>query len=165
MYRALALMLIAVLLALPSQGPAETDIPGWGKAKWGMTHSAVKKQYDLNPWELGNPPTCKLKKKIRIWGRDFSVAFFFDERSPSGKLFKIVLVHFDGQKRETLWIDAIKDLLVEKYGNPQSFEVRDKMKISHWKKTEGQLKLTTLSGQTVMCALEYSAVRLEGKKL
>ena len=165
MHRVLSLMLIGVLLAQPFRGSAETDIPGWGKARWGMTYSAVKKQFDLFPWEPGNTPTCKSKKKIRIWGRDFTVAFYFDERSPSGKLFKVVLVHFDGQKWDTHWIDAIKDLLVEKYGNPESFEVRDKMKISHWKKSEGQLILTTLNGQTVMCALEYSAVRMEGKKL
>jgi len=36
---------------------------------------------------------------------------------------------------------------------------------SHWKKSDGQLKLTTLTGRTVMCALEYMAVGTEGKKL
>ncbi len=158
-------MMICILIAMPALVSAEFSIPGWGEAKWGMTHSALKKHFDLNPWEPGKIPTCKSKKKIRIWGRDFAVAFYFDERSASGKLFKVVLVHFNNDKGDTAWLNSIKDMLVEKYGNPGSFEVKEKMKISHWKKSDGQLKLTTLTGRTVMCALEYMAVSMEGKKL
>ncbi len=159
------LMLICILIVLPAQVSAESTITGWGKAKWGMTHSAVKKHFDLNPWEPGNTPTCKSKKKIRIWGHGFAVAFYFDERSANGKLFKVALVHFNYDKGDTTWLNSIKDMLVQKYGNPASFDVKDKMKISHWKKSDGQLKLTTLTGRTVMCALEYMAVGTEGKKL
>ena len=168
MHRVVSLIMICILIALPSIASAESDIPGWGKAKWGMTHSEVKKHFDLNPWEPGNTPTCKLKKKIRIWGHDFAVAFYFDERSANGKLFKVALVHFNppgADPGDTAWLNSIKDMLVEKYGNPESFEVKEKMKISHWKKSDGQLKLTTLTGRTVMCALEYMAVSMEGKKL
>ncbi len=165
MQRIRFLMMIGILIALPALVSAESGIPGWGKAKWGMTHSALKKHFGLNPWEPGNTPNCKSKKKIRIWGRDFAVAFYFDERSASGKLFKVVLVHFNNDKGDTAWLNSIKDMLVEKYGNPGSFEVKEKMKISHWKKSDGQLKLTTLTGRTVMCALEYMAVSMEGKKL
>jgi len=152
-------------MVLPAPVSAESTIPGWGEAKWGMTHSAVKKHFDLNPWEPGNTPTCKSKKKIRIWGRDFAVAFYFDARSANGKLFKVALVHFNNDRGDTTWLTSIKDMLVEKYGNPGSFDVKEKMKISHWKKFDGQLKLTTLTGRTVMCALEYMAVSTEGKKL
>lgn len=148
-----------------AQVSAESTIPGWGAAKWGMTHSAVKKNFDVHPWEPGNTPTCKMKKKIRIWGRDFAVAFYFDERSAAGKLFKVVLVHFSNDQGDTTWLNSIKDTLVEKYGNPESFMVKEKMKISHWLNSDGQLKLTTINGRTVMCALEYMAVRTEGKKL
>ncbi len=159
------LMLICILIVLPAQASAESTIPGWGEAKWGMTHSAVKKHIELNPWEPGNTPTCKTKKKIRIWGRDFAVAFYFDERSANGKLFKVTLVHFNNDKGDTTWLISIKDMLVEKYGTPESFDIREKMKISHWKKSDGQLKLTTLTGPTIMCAREYMAVSTEGKKL
>ena len=159
------LILICILNVLPTHVSAEPAIPGWGDAKWGMTHSGVKKHFDLNPWEPGNTPTCKSKKKVRIWGGDFAVAFYFDERSSNGKLFKVVLVHFNHDKGDTTWLNSIKDMLVEKYGNPESFDVKEKMKISHWKKSDGQLKLTTLTGRTVMCALEYTAVGTEGKKL
>lgn len=162
------LILISILIVLSAQASAESAIPGWGKAKWGMAHSAVKKHFDLNPWEPGSTPTCKLKKKIRIWGRDFGVALYFDERSAEGKLFKVVLVHINSSGADqgnTTWLNSIKDMLVEKYGNPDSFTVKEKMKISHWINSEGQLKLTTVNSRTVMCALEYMAVSAEGKKL
>lgn len=159
------LIIVSILSLMPLQALAESEIAGWGKAKWGMTHSAVKKYFEINPWEPGNIPTCKSKKKIRIWGRDFTVAFYFDERSDAGKLFKVVLVHFDKDLRDSAWLNSIKDMLVEKYGTPDSFSVREKMKISQWKNTAGQLKLTTMTGRTVMCALEYMAVDTEGKKL
>jgi len=159
------LMLICVLFVLTARVSAESTIPGWGKAKWGMTHAAVKKIFDLNPWEPGKTPTCKSQKKIRIWGRDFAVAFYFDERSAGGKLFKIALVHFNNDKGDTTWLNSIKDSLVKKYGTPELFEVKEKMKISRWEKSDGQLKLMTLTGRTVMCALEYMAVSTEGKKL
>ncbi len=162
------LILICILIVRPAPVSAESTISGWGEAKWGMTHSAVKKHFDLNPWEPGSTPTCKLKKKIRIWGRDFAVAFYFDERSSGGKLFKVVLVHINpvaADQGDTTWLNSIKDMLVEKYGNPESFTVKEKMKICLWVNSEGQLKLTTVNGRTVMCALEYMAVSAEGKKL
>ncbi|CAB1069306.1 hypothetical protein JY97_09350 [Alkalispirochaeta odontotermitis] len=93
------------------------------------------------------------------------MAFYFDERSADGKLYKVVLVHFDKDLRDSAWLNSIKDMLVEKYGTPDSFIVREKMKISHWINSDGQLKLTTMTGRTVMCALEYMAVSTEGKKL
>ena len=162
------LILISILMIWPARVLAESTISGWGEAKWGMTHSAVKKHFDLNPWEPGSTPTCKLKKKIRIWGRDFRVAFYFDERSAGGKLFKVVLVHINPPAADPVdagWLNSIKDMLVEKYGNPESFTVNEKMKIRHWINSQGQLKLTTVNGRTVMCALEYMAVSTEGKKL
>jgi hypothetical protein len=158
-------MMICILMGVPAQMSAESGIPGWGKAKWGMTHAAMKKLFELNPWEPGTTPVCKAQKKIRIWGRNFAVACYFDQRSANGKLFKVVLVHFDNEKGDTTWLYSIKDTLVEKYGIPDSFEVKEKMRISQWKKTDGQLKLTTITGHTVMCALEYVAVSLEGNKL
>lgn len=160
--------LICMLILWPVQAPAASPISGWGEAKWGMTHSAVKKHFDLNPWEPGSVPTCKLKKRIRIWGRDFRVAFYFDERSAGGRLFKVVLVHINPPAADPVdaaWLNSIKDMLVEKYGNPQSFIIKEKMKISHWINSQGQLKLTTVTGRTAMCALEYMAMSAEGKKL
>jgi hypothetical protein len=98
-------------------------------------------------------------------GHDFGIAFYFDERSANGKLYKVVLAHFDTTKMDSTWLNSIKNILVEKYGNPALFDVKDKMKISRWTKNAGLLKLTTLTGKTVMCAIEYISVRTESKKL
>jgi hypothetical protein len=165
MDRKLLLLLIFVCMLSPAAITAEYSIPGWGKAEWGMTHSELKKHYDLNPWEPGSTPTCKSKKKIRIWGHDFAMAFYFDDRSANGKLYKITLVHFDHEKGDTTWLHSIKDMLVEKYGTPESFEAKEKEKIALWFKSDGRLKLTTLTGRTIMCAMEYMSVSLEGNKL
>jgi hypothetical protein len=56
-------------------------------------------------------------------------------------------------------------MLVEKYGNPDTFEIHGKMKASRWKKSETRLKLTTVTGTTVMCAIEYISLGSESKKL
>jgi hypothetical protein len=144
---------------------AESDILGWGKAKWGMPFSEVTKLYGLNNWEAGDTPISKMKKKVKIMGHDFGVAFYFDERSADGKLYKVVLAHFDTTKVDGARLNSIKNILVEKYGNPGSFDVKDKMKISRWTKSAGQLQLTTLTGKTVMCAIEYLSVGTESEKL
>ncbi len=144
---------------------AESDVPGWGKAKWGMPFSEVTKLYELNSWEAGTTPISKLKKRIKIMGHDFGVAFYFDEHSADGKLYKVVLAHFDTARRDAARLASIKNILVKKYGNPSSFVVKDQMKVSKWAKSTGQLKLTTLSGSTVMCAIEYLSVGPESDKL
>lgn len=159
------LVLICLIAALPPLVFAESDIPGWGKAKWGMSHSELKKLYELNNWEAGDTAISKLKKRIKIMGHDFAVAFYFDERSANGKLYKVVLAHFDSKKMDSAWLNSIKNIIVEKYGNPAFFDVKDNMKISMWTKTAGLLKLTTLTGKTVMCAIEYISVGTESKKL
>jgi len=159
------LFLICLIAALPPLVLAESDIPGWGKTKWGMPHSEVTKLYELNNWEAGDKPICKLKKRIKIMGHDFAVAFYFDEHSAKGKLYKVALARFDTTKRDSAWLNSIKNILVGKYGNPTLFDVKDRMKISMWIKSAGQLKLTTLTGKTVMCAIEYISVRTEKEKL
>ncbi len=158
-------ILICLLAALPPLAFAESDISGWGQAKWGMSHSEVTKLYDRNNWEAGDTPISKLKKKIKIMGHDFAVAFYFDERSANGKLYKVALAHFETRKMDTAWLSSVKNILVEKYGNPTWFEVKDGLKISRWEKSTGQLKLTTLAERTVMCAIEYISVRTARQKL
>ena len=165
MYPRKIIVFMCLFIALPSMAIAEANIQGWGKAKWGMTYSKVKKLYEINPWEPGDVPVCKMKKKVKIAGHDFAVAFYFDERSTSGTLYKVVLVHFNSDRLDDSWLNSIKGFLVEKYGNPIAFDVKDKMKISSWAKSDGKLKLTTLTGKTEMCAIEYYAVRTEREKL
>ncbi|UCD77774.1 MAG: hypothetical protein JSW26_20520 [Desulfobacterales bacterium] len=159
------LFFLLIFVALPAPALTESNIPGWGKAQWGMTHSEIEKHYALKPWEADDIPTCRLKNRVRIWGHDFGVAFYFDERSDKGKLYKVVLVHFNNNTNDTAWLNSIKDLLVEKYGNPETFSVNAKMKISQWTKSDGQMKLTTLAENNVMCAIEYISLREADEKL
>ena len=159
------LSIILLQLAFSPLAGAEKDISGWGKAKWGMTHAEVSKLYALDDWEPGDAPMCKMKTKITIQGHPFAVAFYFDQRSQNGRLFKVVLIHFNGYGSQEAWLNEIGRLLMEKYGGPSSFEIIENMKISTWIKPEGQLKLSTVVSERIMCAIEYTAVRSEGRKL
>jgi len=159
------LFLICLIAVLPSLGLAESEITGWGKAKWGMSHAEVNKIYELNSWESGTSPTCKMKQKIKIMGRDFAVAFYFDQRSTNGKLYRVVLAHFNNDVTDVLWLKSVKEMLVGKYGNPDTFDISGKMKASRWVQPDNRLKLTTLTGKTVMCAIEYISMGSESKKL
>ena len=78
------LLLICLLAVLPSLGLAESEIAGWGKTKWGMTQAEVKKIYELNPWEPGSIPICKMKQKIKIMGHDFAAEFLPNGFRPAG---------------------------------------------------------------------------------
>ena len=153
------------MVVLPSLGLAESEITGWAKAKWGMSHAEVNKIYELNPWEPGTSPACKMRQKIKIMGRDFAVAFYFDRRSANGKLYRVVLAHFNNDVTDVLWLKSVKEMLVGKYGNPDSFDINGKMKASRWIQPDNRLKLTTLTGKTVMCAIEYISMGSESKKL
>lgn len=159
------ILLTSLLALLPSLVWAESEISGWGEAKWGMTQAQVKKLYELNTWESDKVPTCKMKQKIKIMGRDFAVAFYFDQRSAEGKLYRVVLAHFNKDVTDVLWLKSVKEMLVEKYGNPNTFEIHGNMKTSRWIKSENRLKLTTVTGRTVMCAIEYTSLGPESKKL
>jgi len=158
-------LLVIIFALLPCLSFAESDIPGWGKARWGMSHAEVTKIYELNSWEPGTSPTCKMKQKIKVVGHDFAVAFYFDQRSAAGKLYRVVLAHFNKDVTDVLWLKSVKEMLVEKYGNPDTFEIHGKMKASRWKKSETRLKLTTVTGTSVMCAIEYISLGPESKKL
>lgn len=159
------LLCIISLVVFSHTAGAEIDIAGWGKTKWGMTHAEVNKLYTLDAWEHGDSTMCRMKDKITIQGHAFVVAFYFDQRSPKGKLFKVVLVHFNRNRSKKAWLNEISKMLMEKYGGPTSFEITENMKISRWLKPEGHIKLSTLAAEKIMCAIEYVAVRTEGQKL
>ena len=160
-------LLCAIILALvfSHAAGAEDDISGWGKTKWGMTHAEVNKLYTLDNWEPGDSTMCRMKDKITIQGHTFVVAFYFDQRSQKGKLFKVVLVHFNGNRSKKAWLNEISKMLIEKYGGPTSFEIVENMKISRWVRPEGELKLSTVASEKIMCAIEYLAIRTESQKL
>lgn len=98
----------------------ESDVLGWGKVKWGMTHSQVSKIYNLENW-CGDcdPPRCKLKGKVNIQGREFQVTFWFDKKSSLGKLIGVFLLSTAHKVPENHY-DMVRDSIISKYGQPQS---------------------------------------------
>ena len=159
------LIVIIFLVGFASNTVAENEITGWGKTKWGMTHAQVNKLYPLDQWEHGESTMCRMKDKVTINGHPFVVAFYFDQRSQKGRLYKVVLVHFNRNRAKKAWLNDIGKMLMEKYGGPNSFEIIENMKISKWQKPEGQIKLSTVASEKIMCAIEYVAIRAEGQKL
>lgn len=163
--RIFPLCIIFILVVFCQNAVAESDIAGWGKTKWGMTQAEVSKLYSLDDWEYGDSTMCRMKDKVTIQGHPFVVAFYFDQRSQKGKLFKVVLVHFNRNRSKRAWLNEIGKMLIEKYGGPKSFEIIENMKVSRWVKPDGQIKLSTVASEKIMCAIEYIAVKTEGQKL
>jgi hypothetical protein len=148
---------------------AENDILGWGKAKWGMTHSQIAKIYDLEDWlKDAETPTCHKKEFVDIQGYLFSVTFRFDKRSPSGKLIEVDLCGYEKRREE---FGSVLGLLVGKYGNPNTFKV-DSLgdRTCLWLRPSGQIKFETSSftwpdKTTTTCFIYYIAVISDSDKL
>ena len=163
------ILMICIIFCLPFISTslfAETDILGWGKAKWGMTLSQIAKLYDIKGLGVrGEHYACELKEKIKIQGHDFIVIFWFDEPSPSGKLYQVALVAQEKISDSNMF-RSVLGLLIEKYGKPDSYQLKSFSKTSLWLKTSGQLEFkTSIPEDTVYCAIEYTAVGSDADKL
>jgi hypothetical protein len=141
---------------------AETDILGWGKARWGMTKSQIEKLYDIDYFQ-NDPPRCFKKEAIVIKGHSFNVGFFFDDFSPSGKLNEIMLqVAEEGKKT----YDSVFRLLVGKYGNPDSAEVAYLGVHRFWLRHSGQIEFYVhIVGDMSACCIKYTATTSDSEKL
>jgi hypothetical protein len=142
---------------------AETDILGWGKARWGMTYSQIAKLYDIEDFQ-NDPPRCFKKEQTVIQGHSFNVVFFFDNFSLSGKLNKVVVqVVKEGKEK----YDSVFRLLVGKYGKPD-FDKVNALGIHHifWLRPSGQLEyyVYELRGM-VACCITYAAKSSDSEKL
>ena len=146
---------------------AETDILGWGKTKWGMTHSQVAKLYNLDKWEKDKPNRCFLKKKVAIQGHKFNVVFFFDKRSSSGKLSMVALVSINKNAKNNKIFDSVFGLYVGKYGKPDSSKtIGTSTKVNLWFRPSGQIEYGLFAnGPFVMCSIDYVAVKSESDKI
>ena len=61
---------IFLLATLAPMVSAESDINGWRNAKWGLTHTEVKKIYDIfaTMHQIKKKPTEKLFIRFHIFG-------------------------------------------------------------------------------------------------
>lgn len=166
------LLLFIVFCLLPVATPvyADNDIVGFGKTTWGMEQAKIAKLYDIDDWEDGSPPRCFLKEKFIIQGHDFIVGFWFDKRSPSGKLVKVFLASETSKAMDSSVYENVLRLLVEKYGKPNSKVAPIGFLIKRWTKTSGQLEYKINStgsygNMKVICNITYLSARLERDKL
>jgi hypothetical protein len=160
----------------------DTDILGWGKVKWGMTHSQVSKLYELEDWRKDlDYPSCKAKTPVDIHGYKFSIHYTFDKKSTSGKVKEINLIRIKNEKLidRRKFNEYYKDVyqsLIAKYGKPTLEKLEDdwarigqiKRKVT-WIKGSGKLEFyVSALGLTdkiiLICSLKYSPI-LEKEKL
>jgi hypothetical protein len=156
----------------------DTDILGWGKVRWGMTHSQVAKLYDLEDWWPEDPNRCYAKNTVNIQGHDFMIMFWFDKRSPKGKLYRVKSITSKEKASGEIY-NSIAGLLQSKYGKPDSDQVRKDTEIyvptvrtSLWLKKSGQIEFQTFSSLTssgsprkALCSITYISVGSEIDKL
>jgi hypothetical protein len=169
--KSLVASLIALfLLSTASNALSETDILGWGEAKWGMTYSQVSKLYDLGDWDFPNIRNwhqCHAKRSVNIQGLDFKLSFLFDEKTPNGKLYGVLLINIERNPKNDEIYDGIASLLASKYGKPESVIVDDTslsefsaVRTSLWLRKSGQTELKIIihpdHGST--CKITYVSV-------
>lgn len=169
--KALLLCIIFCLPLIATSLFAETDILGWGKAKWGMTQSQLKKLYEIEKCtEFEGTLMCALIEKLNIQGHNFKLVFTFDENSPSGKLIKISMSSTATTLDENAF-GSVLGLLVRKYGQPDSKKSYSIAKTSLWLKTSGQLEFQTMFDRAspnsafVLCIIDYIAVVSDANRL
>lgn len=106
---ALGLLLAAPLLAQPS------DVPGWGKTKWGMTRpevAALYTEYKLTE-ETAKDGALLLKFSIEIGHLPFDTVLAFDAHG----LRSVALLNTQ-KDRTSFYVEDLLKSLMEKYGKP-----------------------------------------------
>jgi hypothetical protein len=98
------------------------------------------------------------------------VGFWFDKRSPSGKLVKVALASETNEAMDSSVYESVLRLLVEKYGKPNSKVAPIGSLIKEWSKTSGQLEFKMNStgsygNMKVICNITYLSAKLEKDKL
>jgi len=164
----IVLATFSLILTLSLNASSETDISGWRKAKWGMTQSEIAQIYDLTDWEEGKA-RCNLKQTVNIQGHDFSVKFEFDQKTPTGKLSKVILRSEQKNAPNNKTYNSILRFLISKYGEPESVMDKDFPPDREWlwSKPSGQIELlntqimTNDKGLWVFCFITYQSTATE----
>ena len=140
-YRKLLVSLVGLIFFICSNAYAESDVSGWGKTKWGMTHSEVSKIYPLLDWDKSMNNTCLAKDGLNLQGHNFRLHFQFDKENPAGKLIKVVI----GSKEVPDKVaESIIGLIVGKYGEINNRQYEFGFETMHWFRKSGQIEVTRL---------------------
>jgi len=141
-------LFLEIGLTIANDVYSDSDILGWGKVTWGMTHSQVSKIYKISEWDE-KYLNCKLREKITIQGEQFSVVFQFDQKSSSGKLIGVSLP-FSVENVTENHFDKIRDSITSKYGSPNFSEKKVDSLIeviknkNTWVKKSGKIEFQTI---------------------
>jgi hypothetical protein len=170
-------LICAIGMVIIQKGHSYSDILGWGKITWGMTHSQISKIYELEDWS-DEPPSRNLKTKIDIQGDKFSVTFLFDKKSSSAEIKMIKLLSVQNEiplQAFDSCFQEVYDNLVAKYGKVDSIKREDKWlqfglmdKEIIWIRKSGKLELFISmmrleKSNSVICAIMYSPFWDKGK--
>ena len=171
-----ASLIALFLLSTASNALSETDILGWGKVKWGMTYSQVAGLYDLGDWDFPNIRNwhqSHAKRSVNIQGLNFKLSFLFDEKTPNGKLYGVLLINIERNPKNDEIYDGIARLLTSKYGKPESviddtsLSGFSALRTSLWLKKSGQIELDIRihSVHGAVCKITYVSVGSDIDKL
>lgn len=164
-----SLLLISIaffMFILASDVSAESNILGWEKAKWGMTQGQVRKIYDIQ-WSNDGKKRCFWNQKIDIKNQKFTVYFWFDQESPTGRLYKVSLASMTYDARDDSMYDNVLYALIRRYGKPDSTEITggecslNCYRFATWMKSSGKLTLKILEAgyqsayKTIFCHINY----------
>ncbi len=132
----------------------ESKMNGWGKVKWGMTETEVKKaEPNIEISDKGKskdddkdyyfPLTLK---NVKIAGKDFAAQFRFAKNS---KKLEAVALNPSGKTDSELF-DSVSNLLISKYGKPTKMENNRQMgtQTQTWIIGKTKIVLLNLSGMT-----------------
>jgi hypothetical protein len=154
MQRTLVILVIVSIAFIAIDASPETDVLGWDKASWGMTHSQLEKLYEFEGWKEDAESQCKLKKPSEIEGYNFQVHFVFDRRSPSGKLIKVWLVSATFNPKNKNIYDKVMSFYIRKYGKPDTDKEDDTKPGEHyrtltWLKSSGHVTYKFLHAKQI----------------
>ena len=150
------------------QAQSPTDIIGWDRAKWGMTQWQIAELYYIKDWSKKSEHNTCLENTQRAFHKaPFYAEFYFDERSPSGKLIKVVLTW--GWKVAQVRYDRynpIVEELIQTYGEPNLDEeektdgfISFQRNVS-WEKPSGKLRFhvsASKSKSAEVCVITFSS--------
>jgi hypothetical protein len=129
---------------------ADEPVAGWNLVRWGMTTAEIQAVYPntkkIKPVmvDIGGHTyygDVALSESIRVGGNDFEVRFLMDD---SKRLAAVQLTR-DFKKSEVgtgdFAFDAVKELLVQKYGKPSVETQKTDFRISVWQGARAQIRL------------------------